>query len=249
MATTSETALAPAPHRLRVARTSRPRGSSTRTSSACRCSRPGARRTCCSAPSAPTAHLLLRPRRTAARWRSSSSPNAGDQEQFGPEDAVLTRSTTSRSTSTRKRRTASRSGSRTPATRSRSPSCSSTATAARCTSTDPERHDRRVHARSSRTCEQINRDSARQRACRAQALARRRSHIEQHVSLTLPMRTSTDRILTTHVGSLPRSQAVTDVLFARERNDVADAAAAARVDRRRRGRRASASRSRRASTS
>jgi 5-methyltetrahydropteroyltriglutamate--homocysteine methyltransferase len=29
---------------------------------------------------------------------------------------------------------------------------------------------------------------------------------------------STDRILTTHVGSLPRSQAVTDVLFAREGN-------------------------------
>ena len=29
------------------------------------------------------------------------------------------------------------------------------------------------------------------------------------------MRTSTDRILTTHVGSLPRSQAVTDVLFGR----------------------------------
>jgi 5-methyltetrahydropteroyltriglutamate--homocysteine methyltransferase len=43
------------------------------------------------------------------------------------------------------------------------------------------------------------------------------------------MRTSTDRILTTHVGSLPRSQAVTDVLFARERNDVSDTAAAARV--------------------
>jgi 5-methyltetrahydropteroyltriglutamate--homocysteine methyltransferase len=43
------------------------------------------------------------------------------------------------------------------------------------------------------------------------------------------MRTSTDRILTTHVGSLPRSQAVTDVLFARERNDVADPAGAARV--------------------
>ena len=34
---------------------------------------------------------------------------------------------------------------------------------------------------------------------------------------------STDRILTTHVGSLPRSQAVTDVLFAREGNG-ADAA-------------------------
>ena len=30
------------------------------------------------------------------------------------------------------------------------------------------------------------------------------------------MKTSTDRILTTHVGSLPRSQEVTDVLFGRE---------------------------------
>jgi 5-methyltetrahydropteroyltriglutamate--homocysteine methyltransferase len=35
-----------------------------------------------------------------------------------------------------------------------------------------------------------------------------------------------DRILTTHVGSLPRSQAVTDVLFARERAEVSDASAA-----------------------
>ncbi len=43
------------------------------------------------------------------------------------------------------------------------------------------------------------------------------------------MRTSTDRILTTHVGSLPRSQAVTDVLFAREHGTITDAAAAARV--------------------
>ena len=33
------------------------------------------------------------------------------------------------------------------------------------------------------------------------------------------MRTSSDRILTTHVGSLPRSQAVTDVVFARERGE------------------------------
>src|SRR5262249_36277083 len=33
------------------------------------------------------------------------------------------------------------------------------------------------------------------------------------------------RILTTHVGSLPRSQAVTDVLFARERDEARDAAA------------------------
>jgi 5-methyltetrahydropteroyltriglutamate--homocysteine methyltransferase len=43
------------------------------------------------------------------------------------------------------------------------------------------------------------------------------------------MRGSTDRILTTHVGSLPRSQAVTDVLFAREAGTVADPDAARRV--------------------
>jgi 5-methyltetrahydropteroyltriglutamate--homocysteine methyltransferase len=43
------------------------------------------------------------------------------------------------------------------------------------------------------------------------------------------MKHSTDRILTTHVGSLPRSQAVTDVLFARERNEIKDAPAAAAV--------------------
>lgn len=39
------------------------------------------------------------------------------------------------------------------------------------------------------------------------------------------MKASTERILVTHVGSLPRSQAVTDVLFARDRGEVADAAA------------------------
>jgi 5-methyltetrahydropteroyltriglutamate--homocysteine methyltransferase len=43
------------------------------------------------------------------------------------------------------------------------------------------------------------------------------------------MKHSTDRILTTHVGSLPRSQAVTDVLFARERNEVGEARVAAAV--------------------
>jgi len=43
------------------------------------------------------------------------------------------------------------------------------------------------------------------------------------------MRTSTDRILTTHVGSLPRSQAVTDVLFGREHGTIVDAQAAART--------------------
>jgi 5-methyltetrahydropteroyltriglutamate--homocysteine methyltransferase len=43
------------------------------------------------------------------------------------------------------------------------------------------------------------------------------------------MRTSTERILTTHVGSLPRSQAVTDVLFGRENGTIQDATAAARV--------------------
>jgi 5-methyltetrahydropteroyltriglutamate--homocysteine methyltransferase len=43
------------------------------------------------------------------------------------------------------------------------------------------------------------------------------------------MRASSDRILTTHVGSLPRSQAVTDVLFGRERGTITDTVAAARV--------------------
>jgi 5-methyltetrahydropteroyltriglutamate--homocysteine methyltransferase len=43
------------------------------------------------------------------------------------------------------------------------------------------------------------------------------------------MKHSSDRILTTHVGSLPRSQAVTDVLFARERAEVSDPRAAAAV--------------------
>jgi 5-methyltetrahydropteroyltriglutamate--homocysteine methyltransferase len=38
------------------------------------------------------------------------------------------------------------------------------------------------------------------------------------------MKHSTDRILTTHVGSLPRSKAVTDVVFGRERGDAIDAA-------------------------
>ncbi len=43
------------------------------------------------------------------------------------------------------------------------------------------------------------------------------------------MRTSTDRILTTHVGSLPRSQAVTDVVFGREQGRVEDQSAADQV--------------------
>src|SRR3984957_10180248 len=36
------------------------------------------------------------------------------------------------------------------------------------------------------------------------------------------MKTSTDRILTTHVGSLPRSQEVVDLLFAQDRGDAID---------------------------
>lgn len=48
------------------------------------------------------------------------------------------------------------------------------------------------------------------------------------------MQTSTDRILTTHVGSLPRSKAVTDVVFALENNkpvdDAAEIIAAAVID-------------------
>jgi 5-methyltetrahydropteroyltriglutamate--homocysteine methyltransferase len=40
------------------------------------------------------------------------------------------------------------------------------------------------------------------------------------------LKSSTDRILTTHVGSLPRSQAVADVLFARDRGEQHDRSAA-----------------------
>jgi len=43
------------------------------------------------------------------------------------------------------------------------------------------------------------------------------------------MRGSTERILTTHVGSLPRSQAVTDVLFSREKGEIRDKRAAMAV--------------------
>ncbi len=43
------------------------------------------------------------------------------------------------------------------------------------------------------------------------------------------MITSSDRLLTTHVGSLPRSQAVTDVLFARERGAASDESGASQV--------------------
>src|SRR3989441_10243848 len=39
------------------------------------------------------------------------------------------------------------------------------------------------------------------------------------------MKTSTDRILTTHVGSLPRPQEVVDFLFAQDRGDPYDPAA------------------------
>jgi 5-methyltetrahydropteroyltriglutamate--homocysteine methyltransferase len=37
-----------------------------------------------------------------------------------------------------------------------------------------------------------------------------------------PVKYSSERILTTHVGSLPRSQAVTDVVFAKEKSDTPD---------------------------
>ncbi len=43
------------------------------------------------------------------------------------------------------------------------------------------------------------------------------------------MQRSADRILTTHVGSLPRSQAVTDVVFAREKEAITDRQAAAAI--------------------
>jgi 5-methyltetrahydropteroyltriglutamate--homocysteine methyltransferase len=46
------------------------------------------------------------------------------------------------------------------------------------------------------------------------------------------MRLSTDRILTTHVGSLPRPQEVVDLLFAHDRGEVTDAAKFSEVMRR-----------------
>jgi 5-methyltetrahydropteroyltriglutamate--homocysteine methyltransferase len=36
------------------------------------------------------------------------------------------------------------------------------------------------------------------------------------------MKVSTERILTTHVGSMPRSQAVVDMLFAEDRGEAVD---------------------------
>ena len=42
------------------------------------------------------------------------------------------------------------------------------------------------------------------------------------ITKTREMHTSQDRILTTHVGSLPRSKAVTDLVFAKERNEAVD---------------------------
>jgi 5-methyltetrahydropteroyltriglutamate--homocysteine methyltransferase len=43
------------------------------------------------------------------------------------------------------------------------------------------------------------------------------------------LKASSERILITHVGSLPRSQAVTDVLFARDRGEATDAAGSATI--------------------
>ena len=69
---------------------------------------------------------------TAARSRSSSSPTRRTRSSSA-QRCRSRRSITSRCTWTRRRRKASRSGSRRPDTRSRSPSCSSTAIAARST--------------------------------------------------------------------------------------------------------------------
>jgi 5-methyltetrahydropteroyltriglutamate--homocysteine methyltransferase len=44
------------------------------------------------------------------------------------------------------------------------------------------------------------------------------------------LKASSERILVTHVGSLPRSQAVTDVLFARDRGEVAESGNAVITD-------------------
>ena len=133
----------------------------------------GAERTYCA--------LLLRACATAAHWRFFQFAEPDDQELVRAQDAVLAVP----SHCAQRRQAETQDGiekrSRTPVPRSRSRSCSNTATAARCTSTDPNgmivefTHD---HP----DAEQIN-EAALGRAHRAQALARRRSHIEQHVSL------------------------------------------------------------------
>ncbi len=89
-------------HTAYVSRTSRRRASSTRRSSGCRCWRPGARRTCCSAPSAPMP-LLLRPRR---RRRAGVLPvrRPGRPGAVRPEDAVLAVPPHRAATSMRRRR-------------------------------------------------------------------------------------------------------------------------------------------------
>ena len=78
-----------------------------------------------------------------------------------------------------------------------------------------ERHDLRVH-RGSCGRREDQRHAHQGCACGAQALARR--------AITSPTTLIDEgqhrRILTTHVGSLPRSQAVTDVLFAREKGEL-----------------------------
>ena len=128
--------------------TSRRPASSTRTSSACRCSRPGARRTCCSAPSAPTA--------TASSGSRDGGALAFFQfaEPGGPgavraEDAVHAvpphRAARRRGDAGRHRAAAAR----TRATRSRRSFVLEHGYCRSVYATDPERHDRRVHARSS----------------------------------------------------------------------------------------------------
>ena len=63
------------------------------------------------------------------------------------------------------------------------------------------------------------------------------------------MKTSTDRILTTHTGSLPRPKPLIDLILGREKGDAIDARKRSRPRPPRRSTRSSPSRSRPASTS
>ena len=178
MATTAKTSLAPAPHRLRV---EGPGGDAEilrgrhRPAAAWR---PGASRTCCSAPSAPTA-TASSAWATAVRWRSSSSRSRGPGAVRAADAglAVPSHRAQRRQADAGRHRAAA---ARPPATRSRRPSCSSTATAARSTSRIPNGMIVEFTL-DHPDVEKIN-ATRRQGACRAQALAGGRPHLQQHVS-------------------------------------------------------------------
>ncbi len=179
MATDGKAALAPASHGLYVTRTSRRRASSTRTSSGCRWWRPGARRTSCSARSARTA-TCSSGSATAARSRSSSSRtrrtrNSSDRRcRSSPFHHIALNVDKETQAGIEKRLKAA--GYKQPQTYVLEHGyCRSVYV------TGSERPDRRVHARPS-GCREDQQGARSGCTPGAQALARRRSHVEQHLS-------------------------------------------------------------------